>query len=288
MFDISNQIKAYLKENAESVIEIIDDSESDVKIKIHEIRKCLKKLRAALRLIRGNFDEYKKYNVIYRDAGRKLSLARDATSVIEALENLKSTYNNQLYKNTFKSFTNFIVEKRDRLHDLKNMERIFQEIKNDILETLQKMEVWEIENSFAFIKPGMIKVYKRGKKAYNRCCEDASPPKLHEWRKRAKYLRYQLRIIIPLWPEIIDPLEDEYHKLTDFLGDDRDLFMLENVVDNNEHHFASEEDSKLLKAIISSQRREYQMEAIKYGKKLYSLPKKEFTEWLGSSYTQVK
>ncbi|QCK13948.1 CHAD domain-containing protein [Mangrovivirga cuniculi] len=285
MLNISIQIRTYLNDNAESIIEIIDDPESDLKTKIHEIRKCLKKLRGALRLIRGNFDDYKKYNVVYRDAGRMLSDVRDATSVIEAIEDLKSTYSNQLYKNTFKPFTNFLIEKRDRLQEMKRMENIFQEIKNDVAETLEKMKTWEIENSFEFIIPGLIKVYKRGKKAYSRVSEDPSPPKLHEWRKRVKYLRYQLDILTPLWPEIIDPLEDEYHKLTDFLGDDRDLFMLKNVIDNNEHRFESEEDSKLLKAIISSQRMEYQQEAIKYGKKLYSLPKKEFVNFLESSWS---
>jgi len=55
---------------------------------VHEARKCFKKVRALLRLVRDELDDkvYRDENTCFRDAGRPLTAVRDAKVLIEALD----------------------------------------------------------------------------------------------------------------------------------------------------------------------------------------------------------
>src|ERR1700690_4419144 len=57
---------------------------------VHEARKCLKKVRAALRLVRDELGgpAYRRENFALRDAARPLTEVRDATMLVETLERL--------------------------------------------------------------------------------------------------------------------------------------------------------------------------------------------------------
>ena len=48
----------------------------------------------------------------------------------------------------------------------------------------------------------------------------------HELRKCAKALGYQLRLLKPIWPGMLNSLGDEIDQLTDCLGDANDLSIL--------------------------------------------------------------
>ena len=57
---------------------------------VHEARKSLKKVRAVLRLVRPVVGEkgYRRENTCFRDAGRPLSVARDAQILVQTVEQL--------------------------------------------------------------------------------------------------------------------------------------------------------------------------------------------------------
>ena len=66
----------------------------------------------------------------------------------------------------------------------------------------------------------------RMKAAYAR----PSPDRFHDWRKRAKYLGYQLRILEPAWPADLGTTKKLLHDLSTLLGEAHDLSELEVVV----------------------------------------------------------
>ena len=55
-------------------------------------------------------------------------------------------------------------------------------------------------------------------------------PRLHEWRKRTKDLRYALELLEPLWPDVMEAFAAEVDDLADLLGEDHDLALLEAFV----------------------------------------------------------
>src|ERR1700683_1806158 len=58
---------------------------------VHEVRKHFKRIRAVLRLVRGELGEqiYHRENICFRDAGRPLTEIRDARVLLETLEQLR-------------------------------------------------------------------------------------------------------------------------------------------------------------------------------------------------------
>src|SRR5262249_24991936 len=73
------------------------------------------------------------------------------------------------------------------------------------------------------VRKGLERTYRRGRDAMAATNGTASDEQLHEWRKRAKDLRYQLEFLRKLWPGLLDAMADEAHELGNLLGDDHDL-----------------------------------------------------------------
>ncbi len=113
----------------------------------------------------------------------------------------------------------------------------------------------------------------------NEASDDASDETLHEWRKRSKDLRYELELLQPLWRETIGPLAEEAHHLTDLLGQDHDLAVLQAVAqEESEAKDQNDEEpqNELLDALIDERRQVLQRDAMALGQKLYREGEKQF------------
>jgi CHAD domain-containing protein len=118
------------------------------------------------------------------------------------------------------------------------------------------------------IEGGLRKVYQQGRRALEVVRSDTTDEALHKWRKRAKDLRYELELLQTIWPEMIKPLAEQAHHLTDLLGEDHDLAVL-RLLAQDESDGGSSIDSELLFALIDERRSALQREASELGKKLY-------------------
>jgi CHAD domain len=87
---------------------------------------------------------------------------------------------------------------------------------------------WDLPaGRWAPIGDGFTSAYGRGRKALALVKDfDGEKEAVHEWRKRAKDLWYHLRILEPVWPEVLGPLAAQAHGLSDLLGDHHDLAVL--------------------------------------------------------------
>ena len=54
---------------------------------------------------------------------------------------------------------------------------------------------------------------------------------MHEWRKRTKDVWHHLQLLEESWQPVIGAVADEAHELSDRLGDEHDLTVLEGVGD---------------------------------------------------------
>lgn len=283
----SEGLKSKIMEQSSKAIRLIEsESENEPHYVIHEVRKCFKKIRATLRLVRDHIDFYKVENVFFRDQGRRISDIRDATSVIEGLDLLYEKYADQLYNKTFNHFRNFLLDRRAQLlSQPPDSINVLNAIANDVSEKRTEIKAWSfsIEN-FKTIYPSVSRVYKRGRHAYQKVSETHHPDDFHEWRKRVKYLRYQLDLLNRTWPDLLSTWENELHKLSDYLGDDRDLLMLAEVADQNQQEFAQPTSYQLLQSLIKSHREKLQYAALLLGQRTYHLGSDAFTSLLQSAW----
>ena len=112
--------------------------------------------------------------------------------------------------------------------------------------------------------------------------------KLHEWRKQAKYLRYQLELLRAVWPGMMEPLAGQADHLGDLLGDDHDLAVLRQMLTQHPERFDDEEGVELLFALIDRRREELEAEATLLGLRLFQDTPQDFARRLKGYWTTAR
>jgi hypothetical protein len=136
-------------------------------------------------------------------------------------------------------------------------------------------EEWKV------IGAGIKRVYAQGRRALTDAREKSSPEAFHEWRKQAKYLRYALERLDPLWSGVIDALADQAHKLADYLGDEHDLTVLRETALASRDSFSDEQTLPALLALIERCQAALREKAIYLGSRLYEEKPKTFAARFG-------
>lgn len=287
---ISKGIKRIATEQIEKAIsELSNTDELGIDEAVHQARKRFKKVRAVIRLVRDRLGKntYQQENARFRDLGRILANLRDARVQIETLDNLTEHFTDTVEA---EAFTDIRRELRvDYRRDYQKVleQNIATSLKNELKDAKADIDDWTIEvNDWSAIDSSLKRVYKRGYEALDKASSQPTPENLHDWRKRVKYLRYQLRILRPIWSEMIGEWIEQTHDLSDYLGEDHDLAVLKKLLLTQPKRFNHENTLETLIALIDRRQEELRSAAILLGKKIYTEKPQEFVSRLGN-YWQI-
>jgi CHAD domain-containing protein len=222
---------------------------------VHEARKDMKKLRALLRLVRGEIGEevFRREADTFRDAARELSGVRDADVMLATLADLEERYEVDAGP----------VRQAVEAHRLRTggggRQQAAEAATGILTEARGRVADWPLEREgFEVVEDGLRRTYRRGRRDWRAAAKEPSTENLHEWRKRVKDLWYHCSILERSWKPVMRALADEAHELSDRLGDDHDLAVL------------SEFGAEPLESHIATRREELQNEAFVYGARLYA------------------
>jgi hypothetical protein len=138
-----------------------------------------------------------------------------------------------------------------------------------------------IPDAFSSLEPGIRRVYRRGQVRMNLALDRPSEVAFHEWRKRVKYLRYQMEALRAVWPSVVGGLESSLNDLAETLGEEHDLAELAGYAIANPHS-CTDAERRLLVALTSKRRKELQDEAALVGHRVFAETPRAFTRRLGS------
>src|SRR5262249_44390377 len=133
-----------------------------------------------------------------------------------------------------------------------------------------------IPNKWTSVGEGLEDVYRRARDAHGDATADPTIEKLHEWRKQTKYLRYQLEMLRPLWPERMEELVNEADRMGELLGDVHDLAMLRQMLTEDPERYGEEGDREVLLALIDRRRAELEQEAMLLGRRFFQDRPRDF------------
>jgi CHAD domain-containing protein len=228
---------------------------------VHDARKDMKKLRALLRLVRGEVGEkvFRREAGTFRDAARELSGVRDADVMLATLTDLEERYEADVGP----------VRQAVEAHRLRTTgggrRQAAQTAIAILTEARGRVDDWPLEREgFEALEDGLERTYRRGRRDWRAAVKDPSSENLHEWRKRVKDLWYHCSILEETWKPVMTALADEAHELSERLGDDHDLAVL--------LAFGAES----LEPVIATRRAELQEEAFGYGTRLFADRPKAF------------
>jgi CHAD domain-containing protein len=267
---IADGIKPIVIEQIDKALDRLQSTRGSQDDAIHESRVCLKKIRAALRLVQTAIDPdlFRHENTCFRDAGRRLAVVRDTAAMLEIIDKLSARFADQLAPEAFRELRQPLRQAKAARQPEKN--KVMLAVAKTLSAARRRVASWPIpQDDFSALGQGMKRVYKQGRLSFARACEQPSVENFHEWRKHVKSLRYQTQILKPIWPVMMKSLAAELETLGAYLSDDHDLALLRQRVLELTEPSGDRTDLEALVALIDQRRGELQLEASRLGERVY-------------------
>jgi CHAD domain-containing protein len=170
---------------------------------VHETRKALKRLRALLRLLRGELGEtaFASENAALREIAARLAGARDSEVMLATLDALIARHRRKLARR------GGVTRLRARLAaEHEAIERRTLGDEAALAEVLGRLHAfrarvveWELADrgGSRLIEPGLTRIYGQGRSRYRRAARGKGDVAraMHAWRKRVKDLRYAAEML---------------------------------------------------------------------------------------------
>lgn len=238
----------------------------DLDLAVHATRKGTKRLRSFLRLARQSIgkDVYRAENAALRDTARLIAPARDALVLIETATEMGASEP--------------VLELLGRLH-LEELAVLESGVQTDTTGRLTSIAArWASLDwrgpEVASIRAGLTRTYRRGLADFAAVRSQPSASAFHSWRRRVKYVRYQLEAL-----GAPGKLTRQWVVLGDDLGWEHDHTVLMGVC--GEYHG---DDGFRSVAKHSKARREMlRSTAVEVGVQLFVLKPREFVESVASA-----
>lgn len=261
------------------------DGETGFGSAVHQSRKAIKRVRALLRLIRGELSEkvFEFENRSLRDAGRLVSEVRSSRAVVDAAELITDLYGELLAEGTFEELI-VRLEHRRGVVELRALEdpRLVGRVVRSLERAYNRYAAWPtdeearkvyglgVRDSYEAIQPGFGKTYGDGRRNMVQAYSSRRPAHFHTWRKRVKDLRHQMEFLAPLWPEVVVGTAMTADQLGMILGEDHDLAEMMTLLGTRPDLCPSPRERSLLSALVQQRRTELQVAAEILGRRIYA------------------
>lgn len=244
------------------------ERKQDLSVVLHGVRKDLKKSRSLLRLMRPalSVSLYEREMDTLQESAWAISAARDADVLPATLTRLRDRYFGRAPKGAYDALEERLAESA-RACDAQAAFAGQVDVLRDVRE---RVEAWSLrELHWADILDEFQCTYRRGRKAFWRAQRQPSVENLHEWRKRAKDLLYQLRLLQAAWPTVLEAYVRQAHRLADLLGEDHDLAVLISVMCDSAGPAGQVATADSVIELAERRRLEVQAKAWVLGRRLY-------------------
>lgn len=210
-------------DDALAALDAVTQGQGNREAHIHRVRRRCKQSRALARLMRPSLGKaFRPFNESVRDAARLLSAARDehvlATTLadLDDIEPFDLTLPDGSAPKTTEASSPSLQHPADPASEAAALLRHAQSL----------LQQWELPDGFEPIALGLERTYRLGQEWLGTARSTPDADAMHEWRKHAKDLWYQLRLIEPFAPRALQPMRRHAGTLGEDLGDHNDLSVL--------------------------------------------------------------
>ncbi|HYD15570.1 MAG TPA: CHAD domain-containing protein [Hyphomicrobium sp.] len=230
-------------------------------IEVHEARKCMKRIRALLRLGRIGLGEtvYRTENAHFRSIANALSSARDDHVLLETVVKLIASDEGKT------------ASALGRLKEAVLAQRFLEpngaadgRIDADaaLERAVRRFRRLRIEpDSFETLEQGLVRNYRKAIKrrvtAYAENTDDA----FHEWRKCVQTHQRHMTLLSRAWPPLFDAHVEAARELSQILGDDHDLAILRQRMSSLPADMLSADDIKEIESLIQARQESLRLAA---------------------------
>jgi CHAD domain-containing protein len=225
---ISREVRRVTRQQLEGALkEILNLSERDRSTAVHEARKCIKRVRALIRLVRpavGNAF-YKRENAALREAAHRMAEIRDAHVRAQTIQ--KVIARSRSRRPAFTRIRKKIFVRLQQVLAESGQNDWCKHVATDIERAICRLPKWPLKKlKPKSLRDGLARACKKARRALAAARRKTSAAKLHELRKRIKDLSYALQLLGGNRPAPIKALDKRMSDLGDKLGSDHDLTVL--------------------------------------------------------------
>jgi CHAD domain-containing protein len=272
-------LKRVFREQIQSALELCRHPAKQRGVTVHEVRKHLKKLRAAMRLAIGEVgkNRHRREDRCVRKIGRLVSDLRDAQVRLQTLIQLRDETRKRSGEDSF-----------PRIEELLSLEResfsaAFAGWQKQAIPQLEGVEArllkWPLEDlTWKQICGAVGKIYKRGQRGLAKTINDPEPENFHAWRKRVKDLWYQLRILQPLNRVVLEEMAHDAEVLGELLGREHDLDFLWARLEKESGDETLRDELAQLQKVIRKRGKRLRTNALELGRRFYAESSKAFAK----------
>ncbi len=241
---------------------------------VHTTRKRLKQARAALRMISQEIGRRpaRRETRCLRDVARMISEIRDAEVRLQTVKQLRDFTSRRKDRNFQETEELLAFELDSFLAAFSDWE---EEARTKLTRARDRIAKWPLtEVSCKTLRRATQRTYKRGRKALHAALKNPTAEEFHDFRKEAKQLWYQLRVLRPLHPVIFKDLGDELKTIGQHLGHGHDLAFLAARLRNAGS--GRKRSGRVLGALIEAREEELQRMAAALGERFYAERPRDF------------
>ena len=269
----SQGLQRIFREEIESALKICRHPARERGETVHETRKHLKKLRAALDLAAAKAGKlYAREDRCVRQIGKLVSDLRDAHVRLQTLIELRAHDTKK-----FAHLENFLSMERE------SFSAAFADWRKqaipDLEQLRERLAEWQLEDlTWKTVCRSVAQSYRCGRDALARALKKPNAKCMHEWRKEVKQLWYKLRLLRPLNRVVLEKIAADAKSLGQLLGCDHDYAFLLQRFDEKQSEAALEKERLNLKKLIEKRSRRFQRNATELGRRFYAEPPKAFAK----------
>ena len=272
-------LKRVFCEQIDSALRLCRHPAKERGVTVHEVRKHLKKLRAAMRLAVGEVgkNQHAREDRCVREIGRLVSDLRDAQVRLQTLIQLRDEAAKKSKENPFPRIEELLLLERE------SFSAAFAGWQKQAIPKLEgvgeRLAKWPLDCiTWKQICGAVEKIYKRGQRGLAKTIKKPVPENFHAWRKRVKDLWYQLRILQPLNRVVLDEMAHDADVLGELLGREHDFDFLMARLEKESGDDALRDELARLQKLVRKQGRRLCRDALELGRRFYAEPPKAFAK----------
>src|SRR5262245_10973954 len=272
-------LKRVFREEIDSALRMCQHPAKERGVTVHEVRKHLKKLRAAMRLAIGQVGKncHAQEDRCVRDIGRLVSDLRDAQVRLQTFIDLRHKASKKKGRQLFPHTEELLLLERE------SFSAAFAGWQSQAIPQLENVKArlmdWPLNDlNWKQVCGAVCKIYRRGQRALAKAIDDPDPEHFHSWRKRVKDVWYQLRILQPLNRTVLEEMAHDAEVLGELLGIEHDLDFLWSRLKNecSDQRLAAELTQ--LQKLITKRGKRLRRDALELGRRFYAEPSKAFAK----------
>lgn len=223
---VAHAVRRVVRRELQDALSLAGDQQRSLDERIHEVRLCLKRARAALELVVGEAGRgTRRTRRALRDIGRSLAPARDRAVAREALAGVSR----RLPAGAKRGRSKLLPLLRKELGS-DGAQDALDDAARALGKALGALPRFDVTHGGRALTEGFERGYRRARRGQHRCQADDDAARFHDWRKAVKRLRYQAQLLGDAAPSLVDAMEPLLERLGKLLGELHDVTFLSEAV----------------------------------------------------------